>query len=155
MAVHRRRSRNSWGYSGADEFAWLLKDFAQIEKGIRPAIRRAVVQATAGFVEDVRSNASWSTRIPSAVKTQTSFSVRNPGIRVYVDSRMAPHARPYEGMAPGGNRGSFRHPVHGDRENWVTQKTRPFFRPAIASDREKVLAAIQTALMATLPRRFS
>lgn len=151
----RRRSRRRNGGWGVDVggFTFLLEQFRDVPRELRPAIRRAVGQAAQAFVTDVAQSASWSSRIPAAVRTKTSFSQTKPGVRIYVDSAKAPHARPYEGMAPGGNESQFRHPVYGNYEAWVTQATRPFFRPNVEKHRDQVLDAIETALIQTLPRR--
>jgi hypothetical protein len=146
------RRSNSWGVD-ASQIEFLLEQFRDVPKELRPAIRKAVKSAADSFVSDVKADASWSSRIPNAVRIFTSFSQSRPGVRVRVDSKRAPHARPYEGLAPGGNRSAFRHPVYGNRDAWVTQSTRPFFRPNVEKHREKVLSAIETALIQTLPRR--
>lgn len=144
--------RRSWGVD-TSQFELLLQQFRDTPRELRPAIRRAVLGATAEFVGDVKADAAWSSRIPAAIRTTTSFAKRGAGVRVAVDRKKAPHARPYEGMAPGGNAAYFRHPVYGNREKWVTQATRPFFRPNVEKHRSKVLDAIETALIQTLPRR--
>jgi hypothetical protein len=146
-----RRSRG-WGVD-TSEVEWLVKEFRSVPKELQPAIRREVRAAGKGFLDAVKADASWSSRIPAAVKIKTSFAQRGSGVRVFVDSKAAPHARPYEGLAPGGNRASFRHPVYGNREAWVTQATRPFFRQNIDPQRAQFIAALETALMKTLPRR--
>jgi hypothetical protein len=148
----RGRSRRSgWG-AEADQLEVLLKDFHEIPRESRSAIRKGVTLATADFVSDVKADASWSSRIPQAVVTRVSFSRTRPGVRVLIDKKKAPHARAYEGMAKGGNRDSFRHPVYG-HDVWVSQTTRPFFRKNVAKHRDKVIDAIETALIQTLPRR--
>lgn len=154
MAVRHRRSRAGGGW-GVDVsgFKFLLEQFRDVPKELRPAIRRAVGLAARAFVLDVAQDAAWSSRIPAAVRTQTSFSQKKPGVRVFVDAKKAPHARPYEGMAKGGNAAQFRHPVYGNRQAWVSQATRPFFRPNVEKHRDQVLDAIETALIQTLPRR--
>jgi hypothetical protein len=147
----RERSRG-WG-ADVSELTSLMRDFQDVPAKLRPAIRREVAAAGKGFTDAVKADASWSSRIPGAVKIKTSFAQRGAGVRVFVDSKAAPHARPYEGLAPGGNRNAFRHPVYGNREVWVTQATRPFFAKNIAPHRAKFLDALQTALIKTLPRR--
>lgn len=147
----RRGSRRGWGLD-ASALELLVERFRDVPRELRPAIRRAVQSAAADFVSDVKADASWSSRIPGAVRVKTSFAKAGAGVRVYVDSKRAPHARPYEGLSDGGNRGSFRHPVYGNRDVWVSQATRPFFRPNIDPHRAKLLDAIETALIQTLPR---
>jgi len=148
----RRSGARSWGVDTV-EINLLLEGFRDVPKELRPKIRAAVKAAASSFVSAVQEDASWSSRIPQAVSTKTSFAARNPGVRVFVDAKKAPHARPYEGLAKGGNRDTFRHPVFGDREVWVSQATRPFFRKNIEPHRVKLLDALETALIQTLPRR--
>jgi rhodanese-related sulfurtransferase len=145
-----RRTRNSWGVDTV-EIEFLLADLRAVPRNLQPAIRRAVADAAQAFLSDVREDASWSSRIPGAIRTRTSFAQRGSGIRVLVDKAKAPHARPYEGLSSGGMQ--FRHPVFGNRDVWVSQQARPFFMPNVEKHREKVLDAIETALMKTLPRR--
>lgn len=146
------RRRRGWGVDTA-ELEWLVKEFSQVPNELRPAIRAAARGAAQGFTSAVKADASWSSRIPAAVKVSTSFAQKGAGVKVGVDSTRAPHARPYEGLAAGGNRASFRHPVFGNREVWVTQTTRPFFRKNIEPQRAKFLDALESALIQTLPRR--
>lgn len=103
---------------------------ADVRKEIRPAIR----EAAQPIVAEARANASWSSRIPRAIR----LSNTRRGISIRVNQTRAPHARPYEGI--GGN-GQFRHPVFG-RDRWVSQATRPFLDPAVAKHRGKVRAAL-------------
>lgn len=107
-------------------FARNLSDVPQeLRKELRPKVRKI-----AGKVQrQVQQNASWSSRIPGAVKTRVSFSQRSPGVSVYVDSKAAPHARPLE-FGSSRNR-QLRHPVFGNPDVWVSQPTRPFFMQAI------------------------
>lgn len=132
-----------------DDLARLIAALQGVDKRSRPLIRAAVRQAGDGAVRAAKSNASWSSRIPAAIRLNTSFSQRNPGVRLVVSSRRAPHGRPYEGIT--GSR-SFRHPVFG-RPNrtrrqwrWVSQPTRPFLLPAITKAREPTRRAIAEAI---------
>jgi hypothetical protein len=51
-------------------------------------------------------------------------------------SASVPHARPYEGISQQGSTSYFRHPVFGNRENWVSQATRPYAWPAVLGRRD-------------------
>lgn len=105
-----------------------LRGFStQVRREIRPAVKRAGEPMVAA----ARANASWSTRIPKAIKMRTLKS----GIEIRVSRKQAPHARPYEGIAGGS---TFRHPVYGNRNRWVTQATRPFLEPAVKQHMPKV-----------------
>lgn len=123
----------------ADDFSAQLRRAAddlramstQIRRGIRPAIK----DGAQPMVAQARANASWSTRIPGAIRV----AVLKSGVDIRVNRRKAPHARPYEAI--GGN-ATFRHPVHGNRSTWVSQQTRPFLDPAVEQHRPKVRKAL-------------
>lgn len=106
------------------ELAQLSKDLRGMDRQLNLELRRSVRRAGAGMAKQVKANASWSTRIPGAVKTTTSLRGKRAGVAVRIDARRAPHARPLENL---GRQGSFRHPVHGDRDTWVAQAARLFF----------------------------
>jgi len=100
---------------------------------MRPALQKAAKP----IVDDAKRRAGmWSTRIPDAI----SLSVRKNGVMIRVSGQKAPHARPYEGIV--GNRKKFRHPVFGDRERWVEQRTRPFLIPAVNAHRREVTVEV-------------
>src|SRR5690554_3410860 len=100
---------------------------------MRPALQKAAKP----IVDDAKRRAGmWSTRIPGAI----SLSVRKNGVMIRVSGKKAPHARPYEGMV--GNRKKFRHPVFGDEDKWVDQRTRPFLIPAVNAHRREVTAEV-------------
>lgn len=88
----------------------------------------------------VQQEASWSARIPGATRVQTTFGRRRQRVAVIVDKKRAPHARPLE-QGSQGNRTTVRHPVFGDRNNWVAQPTRPFFATAILKQDYRMGAA--------------
>lgn len=92
----------------------------EVRRGLRPTLQ----QAARPIVAQARANASWSTRIPGAIR----LSVLKRGVEIRVSRKKAPHARPYEGIT---GKSSFRHPLFGNREVWVEQHTRPFLEPAV------------------------
>lgn len=120
----------------------------EVVKELRPRLRRAgeVVK------RDAQAQASWSSRIPRAMRLTTRFaSAKSAGVFITVNEAQAPHARPYEGI---GTRGTtFRHPVFGDRDVWVAQAQRPFLLPAVQRNREAVVKASGEAVDAAA-RRF-
>lgn len=111
----------------AEEMDRLIHDVGEIPRDLRKRLRPKVRAAGNIVARDARLRASWSTRIPAAIRVRTAFA-KSPGVRVSVDLRKAPHAKPYENE---GRPGKFRHPVFGNRSNWVTQKARPFLGPAL------------------------
>lgn len=97
---------------------------AKFASAVRRRIRAVVQESGKDILEAMKRSASWSTRIPDATNLRTSFGVRSSGVTVATSARKAPHARPYEGV---NGDGMFRHPLFGDRQDWIEQHTRPFF----------------------------
>src|SRR5690348_5228774 len=89
------------------------KQVAQQLASISPKMKRgttaAIVREVAPITNEAKANASWSSRIPDAIKMTPRYSGRFPGIYFLVYSKQAPHARLYEGVTARGD--SFRHPV--------------------------------------------
>ena len=120
-------------------FAAQLRD---VPKEMRTGLRRTIRKESQTLVRAIQGNASWSSRIPAAVRTRVGFGQRGAGVLVYVDEDQAPHARPLEGT----NRsGINRHPVHGT-DVWVDQPTRPFFLRAVRAEQPRLVAAIQRSI---------
>jgi hypothetical protein len=117
----------------------LQRDMGAIPKDLANRLRPAMREAGQTLLADARRRASWSTRIPSAMRLATSFTKRRAGVSLVVDRRRAPHARPYEGIT--GNR-TFRRPVFGNRERWVVADTRPFAAPAVDLHGPRAVAAV-------------
>lgn len=92
-----------------------------------PALRfktRATVRHWAEvFTAESVAAAAFSSHIPG------SFRIVGMGdnVVVYAGGESAPSAAPIENE---GKRGTFRHPVFGNRDVWVSQRARPFFGPA-------------------------
>lgn len=149
MAVYRRRRRNTatgWGidFASLDLF---LDEMRNVPKDMRKNVRTAIIKATANIRNDMARRASWSTRIPGAIGVRVDFKEAKTTIRV--SAAKAPHARPYEGVGRGN---TFRHPVYGDYDVWVTQGTRPFFFPAVRDHRKATRDAVERAVYEALPR---
>lgn len=118
----------------------------ELRRELRPHLRKAGERV----VRSVRSNASWSSRIPGATKVRVGFSGGSRGgVQVYVDKGRAPHARPLEF----GNVGNVnRHPVFGNTDIWVDQPTRPFFMPAVRENESQVVQEVQSAIDSVFDR---
>lgn len=109
-------------------------------------VARARIRAAAAVVaEDAKGRASFSTRIPETIKVRgTGF-----GVKIVAGGPAAPDAAPLENR---GREGEFRHPVFGNRENWVSQKAHPFLAPALEAHREMVAAEIEAAVFEAVER---
>lgn len=125
--------------SAREELHRLIEDLGKIPPDLRKELRPAIRKASQPVLDQMRRNASWSSRIPAATKISTSLSGSNAGVRIIVNSRQAPHARPYE---HGGSPGNFRAPLFGDRERWYAHRARPFFYKALDQRGDDVSQAI-------------
>lgn len=147
---------------------------------VRREVRTAVTESGKEIVDRVKEEASWSTRIPDATSLRTSFGVRSSGVTVVTSASKAPHARPYElgsrnvydeGEVAKRSRGNanrrraamsqmrakgvgvtrmLSHPVFGDKNNWVSEPTRPFFFAAAEAATPAVEKRMDEAVNAAL-----
>lgn len=146
MAARRSRSRGGWSVD-ATQLDLFVDEMRKVPKDMRRQVRAAIVKATTDIRNDMARRASWSTRIPGAIGVRVAFGQARTTIRV--DAKRAPHARPYEGVGRGA---SFRHPVYGNYDVWVSQGVRPFFFPAVRDHRKATRDAVERAVYEALPR---
>lgn len=114
-----------------------------VEGNLRVSLRRRLVASVRPVVSEVKTAASFSTRIPKSVKTRVSFAAKHAQVKIYADRRIAPEAAPLE---HGGRAGTFRHPVFGDRNVWSNQPAHPTFYPTINAHRDQISAEIAKVL---------
>ncbi|MGW4426430.1 HK97 gp10 family phage protein [Streptosporangium sp. NPDC004631] len=132
------------------EIQRLIADLRRVPSELRAELRPAVQRAAREVLAEARSRASWSSRIPGAMRVSVRFTGPAAGASVIVSATRAPHARPYEGLTTRG--GDFRHPVFGNRDRWVPQAARPFLFPAARATREQVVREIDQAVERVLRR---
>lgn len=111
---------------GSLGLAQLSRDLYRMSPALRSRLGKTIRDLGKGMESDAKSNASWSSRIPGAIKVSGTVTPNAVGVALRVSTGAAPHARPYEGLDGGS---SFRHPVYGGPA-WVSQGTRPYARPA-------------------------
>ncbi len=121
-----------------------LEKFARNLKADAPKISRVLnteLKAAGELVAvEARLKAGWfSSRIPQTIRVTASGAK----VTVKAGGAKAPHAAPFENK---GERGSFRHPVFGNREVWVSQKAQPFLGPSLAENAEKIAVMVGNAL---------
>lgn len=116
----------------------VVNDLRQIPAKVRQQMRPTLVKAAEPMLRDAKRNASWSSRIPGAIR----LAVTKKGVTIVVSASKAPHARAYEGISSD-RTGNFRHPVHGHEDRWVTQRQRPFLMPAVNAHKDDVEPAIR------------
>lgn len=114
--------------------ASLRQRLGEVPKSLQAEVRRELRPIAYEVRDEARSNASWSSRIPRSLSVRIRFG-RRPAVNIEARRQVAPHARPFEGA---GGRGSFRHPVFGNRRSWVSQRTRPFLLPALNARRSAI-----------------
>lgn len=136
--------------SGAAQARLLAQRLRAVPEDLRREMGKALREATQPIVDQAKVNAGWSSRIPAAITAKASFSAAKPGVTIRVSTRLAPHARPYEGASGRGD--TFRHPVFDNRDNWVSQATRPFLFPAVRAKRDGVVDDLNEAVDTTLAR---
>lgn len=130
------------GGTASYQFSQLARDLYRMPAATRKQLRRRFEQVGQAALSDAKSRASWSSRIPASITGKPELSVDRIGYTLRASTARAPHARVYEGMGSGG---TFRHPVYGNRENWVTQATRPYLWPAVRGRVNDITSAASDA----------
>jgi hypothetical protein len=108
----------------------LQRALKRVDPELQKSMNHALRDEAQVIADEAKQFAVWSERIPGAITAR----VNTHGGEIVVSRRKAPHGSLYE-LGSKGNRGQIRHPVFGNRENWVSQPTRPFIRPAINYNR--------------------
>lgn len=124
----------------------LIAQHGRFPEDLRKRLPPKMRQVSQPLLMDARRRASWSKRIPAALRIATSFTRRQAGVSLVANRTKAPHARVYEGIR--GN-ADFRHPVFprfGRREVWVEQRTRPFAQPAADLHGASAVRAVNEAV---------
>jgi hypothetical protein len=101
-------------------------------KTLQRSMRKRLRKAVEPVAEEIRYDAAEQSQMVAATITTTfSYSPKRAGVVIAAKRSKMPHGK--EGL-PGlfefGNRRGrnvIRHPVYGNRENWVDQPIRPYF----------------------------
>lgn len=125
----------------------LTRDLAAVPDAARARLRTALRSAGQRVLDRARANASWSSRIPGAMRMRVRLTGERPGVIITVSAAAVPHARAFEGLLGGDY---FRHPVFGNRAAWVEQATRPYLWPAAAAEAPAVQREVRDAIDAAL-----
>lgn len=134
-------------YAGGRDAASLLvlaDDLAKVPAAVRRRLGPAIKAAGQETLQEATwAAAQWSSRIPRALSLRASTGSRSPGVMVVADTTAAPHARVYEGIVAD----TFRHPVFGIKEaEWVTERARPYLRPAARKTGGIVIELVRRAV---------
>lgn len=120
-------------------FTKFARDLRKADAALAQRLGKNLKAAGEIVAADARRRAGFSSRIPSSIRVMRA----GDKIRVEAVAKKAPDARVLE---HGGLMGKFRHPVFGNRDNWVAQQARPFLRPAAIAGRAAVVRAAQKAV---------
>lgn len=128
------------------QFDQLARDLNRMGPAQQRRLRTEFTRIGQAALSDARSRAgAWSSRIPAAISTRPIVDTTRGRVGVELRvSKSVPHARAFEGISQQGSSSYFRHPVFG-RDQWVSQKTRPYAWPAArgrAADAQR--AVVQT-----------
>lgn len=121
----------------------LIRALTEIPREFRRELRAALTKAGRPVLREAKRRASYSSRIPGALRLSVILTGKSPSVAITANKERAPHARPLENL---GEPGTFRHPVFGNRSNWVSQRARPFMAPAITTHADESAEAVADAV---------
>lgn len=128
----------SAAYVDPAQWRKFLADLRRLAPRVRKELTRNMRALLDPIAAAAKQNAGWSSRIPASIAK--TVAANRVGLRVR--GSKAPHGRPYEGLTGA----SFRHPVFGNREVWVSQAARPFLKPAVDAHRDEFMKAASDAV---------
>ena len=139
------------------EVSLLARRLGRIPLEMRAHLKPQLYAAGRIIADQAKRNASYSRRIPAAIRVTSRLS-SSGGVVIRVSASRAPHAKALEGRTRAGTtKTAFRHPVFGNGDVWVGQQTRPFLHRAVqqkkgeAMDRSAAAVRSATRLEGHLP----
>lgn len=123
----------------AKDLSKLYADLKGVEGNLRVELRRGIKSAAKPMVGAARDAAGFSSRIPGSVTTKVSFAARGAVVAIEAGGSKAPEAAPLNAR---GKHGTFRHPVYGHMDRWVSQQAQPFFDGPITGHADAAQAEI-------------
>lgn len=126
---------------GSEQLSQLARDLYRLGPATRRNLGKRFREIGQPVLAEAQRRASWSTRIPAAMRVSSELRDTAVGMRLRVSAAAAPHARSYEGLGGGD---TFRHPVFG-RSWWVVASTRPFAVPAVRANEGRAAQACADA----------
>lgn len=154
-------ARNDFEVRGGADLARIARELRHVSNGreirkrmvremrreavpLVPMVRRAILAIPAKGEESSGLRA----RMAKATRLQVRTSGREAGVTIRVDGRKMP---PGQGSLPAlmeGSKRPWRHPVYGNRGNWVVQPSHPYFyrivRPFGLRARKAVLRVVDS-----------
>lgn len=129
-------------------FAPVIKAIRKWDKEVRNELRRELRASGEMIAAGARllANAHSSTISPT-IKVRTRIQSRKAEVEIKAGAPDVPIAGLFElGNKDGRSRGKFRHPVFGDRENWVDQKMHPYLGPEVKAKEAAVTERVGRAV---------
>ena len=138
----------------AREFGALLRDAKAFDADLSRRLRKSIREAAKPAVDDVKSavqsipakrDRGVRRGIAAGVGLRiNSGSSKGGAVTIAASGNRVPG--PHRAMVRLLNKPSWRHPVFGDKQHWVTQSGRPYFGSVILTHRENILRAVEDAL---------
>ena len=125
----RRPVKKDLSGPGVKALRKFVAEFEKFPASLRKEMRPLLTEVAAESLSRAKANASWSRRIPGAIRARVTFSKTRGGVSLTVNRRKAPHARPMENL---GQQGTFEHPT--PTGGTVKQEARPFFFQSMDTD---------------------
>lgn len=124
------------------ELAALAKDLGKADLVMRRELPKRLRNAAKPVADAAKENAAG---VSSKIRIGTRVKLagrRGASVKVIGYS---PENEPLAGLMERGNRGSsdaasFRHPVFGHTDRWVTQPTQPYLQPALEAHTDEAVA---------------
>jgi hypothetical protein len=113
--------------SPTEQLRTFIRDLGEMPKDFRRDVRNDIRESTREPLAEARRLSSWSRRIPKATNVRVQLQRSKVAVSLRTSIKRAPHARAYDNK---GKFGTFRHPLFGDRNHWITQHARPYLEPA-------------------------
>jgi hypothetical protein len=128
------------------QLAHILAGAKAFDKKLATNIRRELRKAGDVAINDMRGilgSGPVGGAIGQGIRMQVSTSASKTGVRIVsTGSALAAEKKP---LVKAFNKGTFRHPVYGHRDRWVSQSGRPYFG-VVYKHRDEIMAAVQKAL---------
>ena len=142
------RTVNSTGVTiDLEDFRKLARQMRKASVDLNSEVRKMLRAMGMLVAEEARSKAGdFSATIPAGIKVRVS------GMTVSVVSSVTPIGGLEEMGAKSHQGVTWRHPVFGNRENWVVQQAHPYLLPALRDKSEEVESATSRIVGLVLDR---
>lgn len=127
------------------------KDFARMVKSFPPALQKSLRKRLRGvgkvITDDMKrvvGSGDMRSQIGSGIRTLIRTGKTVQGVLIESTGRGLSSGR--RGMHRTWNKPTFRHPVFGNRDAWVSQSGNPYFGSTIARHADEARAAVVEAL---------